>query len=558
MNNILVEDKDLNNFKQITNIDIDNYLISENGILYNNNTNNYIKPSFNKRDNAYSIELIKKNKQRSRYQIKYLLYITFIDNDLNIQSKDIIINNTNDLLLYINFTINDLKLKNSINTNNNIKPILNTENDLLLNVDKDLSQFKQIPIDEIDNYLMSERGIIYNTNTKNYMIPRFNKRDNVYIIDLTKENKERKKYQIKYLLYITFINNDLNIQSSNIIISKYDNNLKYINFTIYDLNIKSVILKEDNDLNNFKLIPIDELNNYLISEIGIVYNSISKQYLIPYCHKNTKIYTVHLNKSHYQVRHLLYITFIDNNINIEELRNVKSKFMINIKNTNEDLKYINFTINDLELITKSEKLKLQNRNNRIINKYNSKKEFITSYTEIEDIRIELGIKYNKYITLACSKNKDKLYNNYYFRYDDDDEIKNPDIIGKNEVNINGNNDIIRDEEEVWKQLNNSEYNEYYSNYEISNYGNYRNIKTKNILKPHVSGNYYYANINIYNKELNIKQVKKERINKLVADNFLDKPENISNLIIDHIDGNKSNNYYNNLQYLTIQENIKKG
>jgi hypothetical protein len=320
----------------------------------------------------------------------------------------------------------------------------------------------------------------------------------------------------------------------------------------------NTILDEDKDLNIFKPILICGIDNYLISENGLFYNIKTKYYKCPHLHKNTKNYNINLNGSQYQVRHLLYIAFIDNSIDIEELRNVKSKFMINIKNTNEDLKYINFTINDLELITKSEKLKLQNRNNRIINKYNSNKEFITSYTEIEDIRKELDVKYNKYITLACSKNKDKLYNNYYFRYDDDDEIKNPDIIGKNEVNITDNNDIVRDEEEVWKQLNNSEYNEYYSNYEISNYGNYRNIKTKNILKPHVSGNYYYANINIYNKELNIKQVKKERINKLVAENFLDRSENVSNLVVDHIDGDKKNNYYKNLQYLTRQENnIKK-
>ena len=338
------------------------------------------------------------------------------------------------------------------------------------------------------------------------------------------------------------------------------------------------VLSEDKDLTQFKQIPIDEISNYLISKNGIIYNTNNQRYLKPYCHKNTKNYTIQLYGSHYQLTHLLYITFIDNSFDINKLRDVKSKYMINIKNTDDNLPYINFTIDDLELITKSEKLKLQKRNNRIINKYNSNKEFIKSYDNIEDIRSELNIKYNKYITLACGKNKNKLYNNYYFRYSDDDEIKNPYLIKTkdnnanltelNEINTNINNlnisgDNETKEPEIWKQLSHSEYNEYYKNYEISNYGNYRNFNTQKVLKPHSSGAYYYANINIYNNEINLKQVKKERINVLVGKYFLDIPErykneNIEDLVIDHIDGNKHNNFYKNLQYLSIAENIMKG
>lgn len=246
--------------------------------------------------------------------------------------------------------------------------------------------------------------------------------------------------------------------------------------------------------------------------------------------------------------------------------------MINVKNINNNLPYINFTIDDLELITKSEKNKLQARNNRIINKYNDKKEFIKSYDNIEDIREELNIKYNKYITLACGKNKHKLYNNYYFRYDDDDEINNPEIIGSFE-NLNIQEDTIENEskeihnfkQEEWKQLStNDDDNNYYKNYEISNYGQFRNFNTKKILKLHISGGYKYANINIYNPTKNKKEVKKIRINRLVAEYFVQIPDEylekyeLYDLVIDHIDGNKHNNYFENLQYLTNSENIKKG
>jgi len=324
------------------------------------------------------------------------------------------------------------------------------------------------------------------------------------------------------------------------------------------------------NLSLFTDIPVNNFNNYMISKVGLIYNKINKQFYKPHYHKNTKIYLIKLNEFQYQLKHLLYITYINPEYDFKELTNVKSKFMINIKKTNNNLPYINFEVEDLELITKSDKIKMQSRNNRIINKYDNNRNFIKSYDNIEDIRKELNIKYNKYITLACGKNKDKLYNNYYFRYDNDDEIKNPEIIGLSEQsnNIEESKEEFKQEIELkpedWKQLNtNDENNIYYNNYEISNHGRFRNFNTKKILKPHVSGNYLYANINIYNPEKNKKEVKKNRINILVAKYFLTKPEkynnyNIEDLVVDHIDGNKNNNYFKNLQYLTIGENTSKG
>ncbi len=326
--------------------------------------------------------------------------------------------------------------------------------------------------------------------------------------------------------------------------------------------MNKIIQDSDKNLNDFKEIHIEELSNYLISKTGIFYNKNTNKYIKPYYHKNTKNYNINLNNSQYQIKHLFYILYINNEYNLDELRNVKSKYIINIKKFNNELPYINFEVEDLELITKSEKNKNQERNNKIINQYNSNKEFIRSFDNIEDIKKELNIKYNKYITLACGKAKDKPYRNYYFRYDDKDEIKNPELT-LNELNLTNKDDqdeIIGGnlDQEVWKQLNHSEYSNYYNNYEISNHGRFRNYNNKKILKLHKSGNYLYANINIYNPTNNTKEVKKIRINILVAEYFIDKPNNINNLVVDHIDGNKSNNYYKNLQYLTISENIKKG
>jgi hypothetical protein len=432
--------------------------------------------------------------------------------------------------------------------------LIKNMNNTIKEEDKNLELYKNIPLDGLENYLISQNGIIYNSNTKKYNIPKFSNKNCGFSIELKNKNK-RISYLIKYLLYITFIDYDINILPKEVMIKKTNNELPYINFSINDLKLYKYVLEEHKNLNLFYKIPLNELNNYILSKNGIVYNTISKKYLKPYYHKNLKLYIIQLNNKQYQIKHLLYITFINPEYSLDELSDVKSKFMLNIKQTHDNLPYINFTIDDLELISKSDKLKLQARNNRIINKYDENKNFIQSYNNLEDIRAEFNTKYNKYITLACSKNKNKLYNGYYFRYDDDDEIKNPELLINN--SSIGSQEVINYSTEEWKQLS----GEYYDNYEISNFGRFRNINTKKILKPHESGNYLYANINIYNKELNKKEVKKIRMNVLVAQYFIPIPDilqNVPNIVVDHIDGNKSNNHYTNLQYLTLGENNCKG
>jgi hypothetical protein len=69
--------------------------------------------------------------------------------------------------------------------------------------------------------------------------------------------------------------------------------------------MNTVIKQEDKNLNNFKPILIEELNNYLISKNGLIYNKNNKKYLKPYFHINTNLYVVNLKKIHYQLKHLL-------------------------------------------------------------------------------------------------------------------------------------------------------------------------------------------------------------------------------------------------------------
>ena len=87
-----------------------------------------------------------------------------------------------------------------------------------------------------------------------------------------------------------------------------------------------------------------------------------------------------------------------------------------------------------------------------------------------------------------------------------------------------------------------------TNYEISNYGRFRNKKGK-ILKLNINARgYLYCNICTNGI------VTKVKIHKLVAEAFVVNKENKDT--VNHIDGNKLNNNSNNLEWLTRKENIQ--
>src|SRR5439155_15085044 len=95
-----------------------------------------------------------------------------------------------------------------------------------------------------------------------------------------------------------------------------------------------------------------------------------------------------------------------------------------------------------------------------------------------------------------------------------------------------------------------------SKYEVSNYGKFRNVKNKRLLKPSNTGSY-----------LSIKLITKNMenyscyVHQLVAFKFIENglieqmeikiPEKI---VVNHKDENKENNYYKNLEWITQQNN----
>lgn len=91
---------------------------------------------------------------------------------------------------------------------------------------------------------------------------------------------------------------------------------------------------------------------------------------------------------------------------------------------------------------------------------------------------------------------------------------------------------------------------YENYYQISNNGQVKNIKTNKILTGDINSAGYKRVI------LYTPNKKRFFIHRLVAEHFCNKPLNYKELVVNHIDGNKLNNDYKNLEFITRSENDK--
>lgn len=99
------------------------------------------------------------------------------------------------------------------------------------------------------------------------------------------------------------------------------------------------------------------------------------------------------------------------------------------------------------------------------------------------------------------------------------------------------------EGEIWKPINN------FPKYAVSNHGRIKNTRSHHILKPYPDKDGYL------DAQLSRDGVAHHnRLHRLVANAFIPNPDNLP--IIDHLDGNTSNNHVNNLRWATLGQNMQ--
>ena len=102
-----------------------------------------------------------------------------------------------------------------------------------------------------------------------------------------------------------------------------------------------------------------------------------------------------------------------------------------------------------------------------------------------------------------------------------------------------------DNKEVWKTIKG------YDNYQGSTYGRVWNVKRQRYCVPSKKPNGYMS-VNLYD---NYGKRKKELVHRLVALTYIPNPEHKPQ--VNHIDLVRDNNRVDNLEWVTIKENVEK-
>jgi hypothetical protein len=153
-------------------------------------------------------------------------------------------------------------------------------------------------------------------------------------------------------------------------------------------------------------------------------------------------------------------------------------------------------------------------------------------------------------------------NNYYKNLRWATRSENNSNLSKNTVYANTNKETIKKNNETNTELfSNINYkimgiiNDMdFSNYKINEYGNIISITTNKNIKYHLNDGYVICGL----KNINTDEYKSMKVHRLVAHTFLQKPENFTDdLVVNHIDNNRLNNYYQNLEWCTSAENTVK-
>ena len=150
-----------------------------------------------------------------------------------------------------------------------------------------------------------------------------------------------------------------------------------------------------------------------------------------------------------------------------------------------------------------------------------------------------GYKLGKARTEATERDKGKLATN---------GIINEETILKNKKDfLSKQHTYSEHEDEEWLPVGDPDFSLFYY---VSNYGKVFSLKSNRVLKSSKGSQGYL--VTTFSGE-KIKE-KGMLVHRLVALTFIENPDPENLIIVNHIDGNKSNPYYKNLEWVTPKEN----
>jgi hypothetical protein len=402
-----------------------------------------------------------------------------------------------------------------------IKPL---ENDEVFN---NVGIFKEI---DFSNYEISNYGKGKHKNRTNHLqINENNKKSNT--IQLYDINNKCYTIQIHLLVAHLFIPRNNNEQ---IIINHKDDNLKnncYKNLewitteqeTENNKRKLEEINKKDNALENW--LPANGFSNYIISDLGRIRSIVTNNILKPT-----------IDNSYYRV-------YIASDIGINKSarvhRLVAKAFKNNDDPTNKiivdhiDNNKLNNRAINLQWVTYKENSENYCNNykepyHKPILQYDKNMNLIGEWYSINEIISECG--YDRGTIYNCINGKYQYAHGFIWCYKYEDNV------------------ILRDDE-TFKNVGIFEGKDF-SKYEVSNYGNVKSLRKNIYFKLCKSGNYLGINL----KDQYSKKQFKVVVHRLVAHCFVD-GRTEEKKIVNHLDENKHNNYYKNLEWVTNTENI---
>lgn len=277
--------------------------------------------------------------------------------------------------------------------------------------------FKDIEYDNLNKYEINELGEIRNKKTLKIIKPYI--KNNYYCIKLVNENK-RKEYRIHILLAETFLKNPNNF----INVNHKDNNT--LNNNINNLEFSSIKKYKEHNINNIKIKEFDligykqigyidglYITEYRINKKGEVLNN-KYEHIKPYIDGyGNKIIRIIYNDKDTKIKKIIRINinrligklFLENG---EEY--FKNKDYIVIKDNENNLKWIN----KKDLYNYKNE---NNKNNKIIIKYDLNNNKIKEYNNFYDACKELNIKITRsYDIKRCCEGKRKTCCGFIWKY----------------------------------------------------------------------------------------------------------------------------------------------